>query len=55
MINYYLFLINVKKNINNQKVKNTEEIKCGLGKYEYKYHEQTGWLHKDGMTVCFIP
>jgi hypothetical protein len=34
----------------------TEEQK-GQNPFEYEYieHEQTGWLHKDGMTVCFIP
>ena len=32
----------------------TEEISCGLGEYEYKYHEQTGWLHKDGMTLLYF-
>lgn len=31
-----------------------EQISCGPGEYDYKYHEQTGWLHKDGMTLLFL-
>jgi hypothetical protein len=32
-----------------------EPIPCGPDEYDYKYHEQTGWLHKDGMTPIYIP
>ena len=31
-----------------------EQISCGPGEYDYKYHEQTGWLHKDGMTLLYF-
>ena len=31
-----------------------EQIPYGPGEYNYKYHEQTGWLHKDGMTLLYF-
>lgn len=31
-----------------------ERIPCGPGEYEYKKHKQTGWLHKDGMTLLYL-
>jgi hypothetical protein len=34
----------------------TEQILSGgPNKYGYKFHELTGWLHKDGMTPIYIP
>jgi hypothetical protein len=32
----------------------TEQIRTELNKYSYKFHEQTGWLHKDGMTLLYL-
>jgi hypothetical protein len=33
----------------------TEQFLSGPNKYSYKFHELTGWLHKDGMTPIYIP
>lgn len=31
-----------------------EQKDVGPGEYEYVEHEQTGWLHKDGMTLLYL-
>ena len=31
------------------------DVPCGPGEYETKYMTKTGWLHKDGMTILYVP
>ena len=31
-----------------------ERIPCGPCEYKYIKHKQTGWLHKDGMTLLYL-